>query len=99
MTIILSFPKKEQAQFVFLEYKPMFEENHPAKNSYDSFDISPFIKWLTESVQNFVKQIENGTYNETISDYMNIELYEDKERWKKVIENATWQEMEKQRLL
>ena len=51
---------------VFLKHKPMFEENHPAKNNYDSFDISPFIKWLTKSVQNCVKQLENGTYNETI---------------------------------
>ena len=51
---------------VFLKHKPMFEENHPAKNSYDSFDISPFIKWLTESVENCVKQLENGTYNETV---------------------------------
>jgi hypothetical protein len=30
---------------------------------------------------------------------MNIELYEDKEQWKKVIENVTWQEIEEQRLL
>ena len=37
--------------------------------------------------------------DENISDYMNIELYEDKERWKKVIENVIWQEIEKQRLL
>ena len=37
--------------------------------------------------------------DENISDYMNIELYEDKERWKKVIENVIWQEIEEQRLL
>ena len=37
--------------------------------------------------------------DENISDYMNIELYEDKEQWKKVIENVTWQEIEEQRLL
>ena len=37
--------------------------------------------------------------DENISDYMNIELYEDKERWKKVIENVTWQEIEEQRLM